>query len=138
MYFLLIGPAAGSLGFVLTDQLIAAAGFPSTLQSYPESFMSLWVTVPFLWLYSLIFAYPVGVLPALTCGLIYEKFLNMKPRITLVPQPLLGAMVGSGISVILGSTFVYGSDTSNVFLHILPWWGGGLLGGLVPALVIGK
>lgn len=134
MYFLLFGPVAGSFGFILTDQLFAVAGFYNSSLARPESFTALWETVPILWLYSLILAYPIGVLPALLCGLIYEKLLNMKPRTTIVAHSLLGAILGFGVSILLGGMFVYSSDSGKALIHILPWVIAGLLGGFVSAL----
>lgn len=133
MYFLLLGPFAGSFGFVLTDQLAAVAGFSSTFLIDPENFTSLWGSVPILWLYSLVLAYPVGAMPALLCGLVYEWLLKNNPSTTVVARSILGATIGSSISIILGSLFVYNSNSGNMMIHILPWGIAGLFGGLVSA-----
>jgi hypothetical protein len=138
IYFLLFGPVAGGFGFVLTDQLVAAAGFSSSLLSVPESFTALWATVPILWLYSLILAYPVGALPVLLCGLTYEKLLSLKPRTSIVAHAFLGSISGFTVSALLGSMFVYNSDSGNPLILILPWGIAGLLGGLIPALICYK
>jgi len=138
IYFLLFGPVAGGFGFVLTDQLVAAAGFYTSSLASPESFTDLWETVPILWLYSLILAYPVGALPALLCGLIYGKLLSLKPSTAIMAHASLGAILGFGVSILIGSMFVYSSDSGNVLIHILPWGIAGLIGGLVSALASGK
>lgn len=134
MCFLLLGPVAGGFGFVLTDQLVAVAGFSISSLARPENFTALWETVPILWLYSLILAYPLGVLPALLCGLMYEKLLSMKPRTAIVAHAFLGAILGFGVSLLLGSMFVYGLEAGDALMHILPWGIAGLIGGLVSAL----
>lgn len=131
--FVFLGPIAGSLGFVIADQAMFVAGVSVSSLARPESAVALWKTIPILWLYSLALAYPIGFLPAIFCGFLYEKFLRKK-----LFASIYSGLLGLGISTVFGSMFIQFSSSGGARVHLvrlLAWGLAGFLGGLLSARV---
>lgn len=134
--FTILGPIVGSLGFIVMDQLLFVSGINVSLLAQPDSAIALWKTIPVLWVYSLVIAYPIGLLPAILCGLLYEKFLHNKSF-----GPFYSGLLGLGISSAFGSLFAQVSISGNITAYVtqlLSWGVAGFLGGLVAACAVRK
>ena len=130
--FLLIAPVVGALGFVATDQLLTVFGLIHSALAQPTAPSAIFATVPILWLYGLVLAYPIGALPALLCYLLYSLVLRGRGRVSRLVRGIVSAGIGLGVSAAFGSIFLYSSTTG--LLGLIPWAMAGFLGGGVAAI----
>jgi hypothetical protein len=127
--FLIVGPVAGALGFILSDQLLDASGVSVSSLAHPGSL----VLVPVLWLYGLVLAYPLGLIPAALSALAFLKIRRSSNSI--LHQRLIASVVGFCFALLLGLAFFFTSSSPHNVASLLSWGTAGLFGSLVSALV---
>lgn len=134
--FLLVGPAVGTFAFVMADQLLDSAGVTTSNLASPGSLAA----VPILSLYGLVFAYPVGGVPAAICGAVYAILLRHRTQhnpVALI-RFLSGGLLGGCVISLFSSGLWSASQKSTVFAALFTWAAAGLLGGGVSALAVGN
>jgi hypothetical protein len=129
--FLVVGPVAGALGFVLADQLLDAAGASVSSLAHPGSL----VMVPVLWLYGLVLAYPLGLMPA---GLSALAFAKLRRSNGVLHQLLIASALGFCFAALFGVVFFAASASRHSVASLLSWGIAGAFGGFGSALTCVK
>lgn len=129
--FVIIGPFAGTFGYVVADQLLQITGVSESSLAQTHTFMEALQAASFLWLYGLVLAYPLGLLPALVAALVYPHFAR-KHHLKFRSRALLGALVGLVPAALLGVLF----SQDAAWLSFASWGAAGALGGAASAAAL--
>jgi hypothetical protein len=136
--FLLIGPAVGAFAFVAVDQALSVLGLKISTLAQVQSATEVFVSVPLLWLYSLLVTYPIGALPSLATGATYAFLISRgASNPSCGVRAFFGGVLGLVVSGIFGATLFLPIHLS-LPLAVLPWAAAGALGGASAALSIGN
>ena len=134
IYFLVLGPPAGTFGYVATDQILTVGDLAVSSLVDPGTPLAIFGTIALLWLYGLIFAYPIGLLPAFLCGALFARAIRNSANLSRPLRGLIGGGIGVFVAAIFGGVLFHYRATGFSVLQLAPWAGAGAVGGAVPGM----
>ena len=127
--FLILGPPVGTLGYIVTDQVLAVSGKYTSFLAQPIHPVDPWgalITIPALWLYGLVLAYPLGLLPAGVSAVLFKYLVSKQAGAHRSVRAALGCITGMTAAALFG--FALNPAISDPW-RLLPWAVAGAFGG---------
>lgn len=138
--FVLLGPAVGSMVFVLAGAMMSPAGQTLPVPATPDAIGTSLFALLVVWIFGCVLAYPITGLPAAVCGLIYWMVLaratsnNFRWPVRL----LIGGFVGLACAAAFGGGLFVQGDHGGVLAALIPWAVVGAVPGACSAVTVGR